>query len=279
MAIVPVFTLGVFGYAKISNIQVLLTSGNVVRDIGVTYTTPLYLPAINGIAGGNSVSKVAYSEGTIAVTGNIGFDVNEKAMKLFDVSKLFKRGYQFPLKIYDSERGYEISNCFITNLSVTGSSGGLVTASMSFIGGPRSGIKEIVDFRQIAVADGSWSRDDSPVGYWASGNEDVRDWTLTYTQVAEPVYLNGINDTDDRYCRYIKVGGLTYTLDVTTFNQIYEYDNIVISTKNFTVVGNTKSEGYTFGGATEIGTFSHNFESAVPYSSVSGSSGAVLIQE
>lgn len=278
MATVPVFTLGVFGYAKISDIQVLLTSGNVNRDFEIPYLNPMSLPPPTGMAGAASRSRVAYAEGVINISGNLGFDVNETAMTLFDKTKLFKRGYQFPLQIFDSEKGYEVSNCFIQSLNIAGSAEGILTASITLLGGPRSGKKENVDFRQISIGSGGWVRDDSPIGYWASGNANVRDWSLSMNQTLEPVYLNGINDADDRYCRYVKVGQVTYSLEVTTFEQIYEYKEVVISTKNFTLIGNTTSEGYTFGGASDVGTFNHNFETAVQSNSLDGSAGVIIEQ-
>lgn len=278
MATVPIFTLGVFGYAKISNIQVLLTSGNVNRDFEIPYITPMSLPPPSGTSGALSRSRVTYAEGTIVINGNLTFDVNEEAMTLLDINKLFKRGYQFPLQIFDSEKGYEVSNCFVQSLNISGASEGILTASMSFLGGPRTGKKENIDFRQITVGSGSWSRDDSPIGYWASGNANVRDWSFTMNQTLEPIFLNGINDTDDRYPRYIKVGQITYSLEVTTYEQIYEHKNIIINTKNFTLIGNTISEGYTFGGASDIGTFNHTFETGIPFTNTNGSAGVVITQ-
>jgi len=266
MAIVK--QLGFAGVGFVDMQQVLITSGSMSKEHNVPYVQPLDIPNIEGSAGGPSRTRVQYADGTITLTGSIGFDINAPGMALFTVSRLLRRGYNFPIRMFDGETGYYLRECFITSLSLSGSVGGLVTASLNFVSRH--------DWQpQPDAATGLFNRPESPIGYWAAGNANVRDWTFNYTQSAEPVYLNQMVVTDvvsfpaedDRWPRYIRVGVVEYGLDVTTYDGVLAHDTIKIFTSAFTLTGTTGSEGYNFGGPTDLGTFTHTWKAGAPANS------------
>jgi hypothetical protein len=119
---------------------------------------------------------------------------------------------------------------------------------------------------------------DIPQGYWYSGNTNIKDWSLTMTQEAVPVYTN--EDTAEP--RYIRVGLIGYTLQVTTYEQLFPYapspvagsDQIFITTSSFTLAGKLTSEGTSFNGPSELGGYVHTFETSA---SAASGSGAVII--
>lgn len=247
-----IFELGYSGFGVIDNTNVLATSGNLNVERNIPYINPLALPPVIGYGGGISVSKVQYAKGTKYSTGSISFDVNLPSCYLMNTVRLFKRGYKFSVRMFDGLKGYSLDSCYLNSASLSGSAGGLITASLSF-----TSICEIQQNNNSAT----WIRDEQPLGYWASGNINVRDWSLNFSQNVEPVFCNG---TGSEYAHYMKIGEIEMSLDITTYERIYRYSTIRISMSGgISIIGQTKSEGYNFNGAGDLGTFSHSFVSSV----------------
>jgi hypothetical protein len=90
----------------------------------------------------------------------------------------------------------------------------------------------------------------------------VRDWTITFNQPVEPMYLNG----PELWPLYLKVGVCDATLEVGTFEKVL-HQNIIIATSGVTITGYTASQGYSFNGASDVGTYRHSFSSGTPFGS------------
>jgi hypothetical protein len=138
-------------------------------------------------------------------------------------------------------------------LNLSGSVGGLVNASLSFLAktGKSAGATTNAFIRDTAV----------PMGYWYTGNDsgsdDLKEWTLSMTQDAELAYLN--QNTPEP--GYIRVGLVSYTLDVTSYNELgADQDKIKIATTTFTLTGKTSGKGFSFGGVSDMGTYHYTFE-------------------
>jgi len=246
---VEVKKLGFSGAGVVDNVQVLITAGTLTKERNIPYTTPLSLPKPTGITGSVSRTKVRYADGTYIVNGSISFDLSASSVSLMTKNRMLKRGYQFPVRVYDGEQGYQCSWCYVTSISLTGSVGGLITASVSFVSRG--------DWIEVTGA-GSFIGSEEPLGYWASGNSNVRDWTFNYNQPADPIYLNG----DELWPRYIKVGLIDYTLDVTTYDEVLAHNTLLIYSASFSLTGNSRTRSYNFNGTTDLGTFTHSFESS-----------------
>jgi hypothetical protein len=188
----------------------------------------------------------------------VAFDVTANALDMFTTSRMFSRGYTFDVGIHDGEDAQKMADCLATSITLSGAAGGLITASIGF-SGPTQAIPSLL------VAN-DFIRDEVPYGYWYSGNVDVKDWNLSMTQAVTPVYTN----EDIRSPRYLKIGLFDFTLSVTTYEQIHLYNTISVATKSFTLKGNTNSEGYNFVGVTDLGTYTHTFETAAAFSIGSG---------
>lgn len=63
---------------------------------------------------------------------------------------------------------------------------------------------------------------------------------------------------------YIKVGSVSYSLGVSTYIDLgaANLNVIQIATTSFTLTGTTTSKDYTFGGVTDLSTYSHTFETS-----------------
>jgi len=250
--VVEVKKLGFAGAGLVDNVQVFMTSGSATVERNIPYITPLSLPKPTGITGGVSRTKVRYADGTYIVNGSMSFDLTAASLSLMSKERLLKRGYNFPVSIFDGEKGRKIHNCYVTTVSLNGGVGGLVSASVSFISGQ--------DITDLSGA-GQFNRTDEPLGYWVSGNVNVRDWSFNFTQAADPVYLND-DGTGDWWPRYIKIGMIDYTLDLTTYEQFFDQDSVFIYSAAFRLTGNVRTKTYNFNGTTDFGMFSHTFESS-----------------
>jgi hypothetical protein len=257
MAVDDTKRLGYGGSAEVAGQQVLITSGGFSTAEAPSYLEPWSIPPSQV-----SRSRILHADGTKVYTGQLSLDVTDRFLSVLTTSTLMARRYKFDVGIDDGESAEEMADCFLTSMSLSGAPGGLVTASLSFISAnaPQP---------SITVAN-AFIRDDEPLGYWYSGNTDVRDWTLTMNQVATPVYRNE-NGMDPRY---IKVGLVDYSLSVTTFDAVIAHSTINIKTRTFTLTGATTSSEYSFAGVTDIGTYRHTFETAA--AAASGSGGIII---
>jgi len=261
--------LGFGGSAVIDGVQVLVTSGSLDIAKSPSYLNPLDISPTQV-----SRSRVLHADGTEAYSLNIGLDVTQNFLGVLTTLKLFKRRYSFTAGFNDGETAKGLTNCFVTSLSISGAAGGLMTASLSLVSSS-SPSTPIVPNNYIGFQGATgWSPNDFPLGYWYSGNTNVKDWSLSMTQEANPVYLNQDVPTP----RYIKVGLVTYTLQVTTYEQVYPYspsptggtDEIKISTGSFTLTGKVTSESATFNGPSDLGGYTHSFETSANATTGSG---------
>lgn len=244
MAVIDTQRLGYGGSAVIDGQQVLITSGSFNTNHDNPYLEPWSIPATT-----DPRSRILHADGTENYSGDVALDVTDSFLAALTTAKLFSRRYSFDVGINNGETSEVMTGCYLTSLSVSGAPGGLVNASISFVGptAPAS-----------AVVANNFIRDDEPLGYWYSGNANVREWTLTMNQVANPVYINQNTVSP----QYIKVGMVDYALEVVTFDNIIAYDNINIKTSTFTLTGVTTGESYSFDGPAELGGYRHSFETA-----------------
>jgi hypothetical protein len=257
MAVDDTRRLGYGGSGEVAGQQVLITSGSFSTAEAPSFLEPWSIPPST-----TSRSRVLHADGTEAYTGEMSLDVTDRFLNVLTTSTLLSRYYQFDVGIDDGEDAEEMADCFLTSISLAGAPGGLVTASLSFVSAsePQG---------SITVAN-AFIRDDEPLGYWYSGNTDVRDWTFTMNQAATPMYRNA----NTMAPRYIKVGLVDYSLAVTTFDAVIAHNIINIKTRTFTLTGVTTSSGYAFAGVTDLGTYTHTFETAA---SAAGGSGGIII--
>ena len=236
--------LGFGGSAEVNGVQVLILSGSFDFATAISYLNMIDIPPSDV-----SRSRTKHADGTTNYSGSLNFDVSSSAMALFTTSALLARHFQFTVGIHDGVNQFEMTDCMLTSLTIAGAPGGVLNSSISFIA--TSG-------RQVGTVSNDYILvSDPPLGYWWSGGTDVRDWTFTMNQDAQPVYIN--QNTDDP--QYLKAGLIDYSLQVTLYSDLAP-SSINIQTKNFSLTGNTVGEGYTFNGVTDLGMFSHTFETA-----------------
>lgn len=236
---------GYAGYAKIAGEQVLITGGSVSEE-----PSPSYLNMLDMEPDNTHRSKVLHADGVIAVNGSVSFDLTSDFLNIFSLTKILKRGYKFNFEIFDGESGERLTDCFLSSLDLSASEGSLISGSISVVtpNQPQS----------FTVGTGSFYRDKIPLGYWESGNTNVRDWSLSISQDTNPVYAN----SSSQYPKYIRYGAWSITLQVTTYEQVYEHENILIGTRNVTLAGVTSGSSYTYNGVDDFGNYSHTFESS-----------------
>lgn len=233
--------LGYAGMSIIDGQNCLLSGGGYNKENSVSYIEAYDIsPTLV------NRSRMLHADGVSAYNGTISLDVTSEFLDLLSVDRLFARRYKFPVILFDGMIGRRMSDCYLSSLTVSGSSGGLISAELSFVF-PKAPTEELVEVVFL--------RDKTLYGYWYSGNTNVKDWRLSMTQNVQPVYGNE-NVMDPRY---LKVGLYEFSLDVTTYEAVERHKTIKIATKTFTLTGQTQSEGYTFNGVSELGTYSHSF--------------------
>jgi len=238
--------LGYGGSGEVDGEQVLITSGAFNKAATPSFLEPLDIPPNT-----DSRSRVLHADGIESYSGDISFDLTVAAMSVLSLTKLLKRGYVFNVGIDDGEDAYLMEDCLLSSLTLSGAAGGLLSASLSFMSANEAQAS-------IAVANDFVRDTDPPYGYWYSGNTDVRDWTFTMNQALTPMYVN----RDEVVPRYLKHGMIDFSLGVTTYEQVHAHSTINIATAAFTLTGVTAGSGYSYGGVTELGTYSHQFETA-----------------
>ena len=248
--------LGYGGSAVISDFggggpcQVIITSGSFEQSNSVSY-----MPMISTPPTASNASRVLHADGTAAYSGTVGFDVSVAAMSLFGTSKLLGRGYPFDVGIHDGEISYHMTDCRMTGVTLSGAPGGLVNASVSFMS--KTG-KSAAGVANVFIRD-STTPSGQMVGYWWSGGPDVKDWSLTVSQSVEAMYGN----EDSVEPLYLRVGLIDYVLTANLYaDNFAEQDKISICTSKFQLTGMLQAKGYAYAGVTELGTYSHTFETS-----------------
>jgi hypothetical protein len=251
--------LGYGGSAIIDAYQVLITSGSFDKAIAVSYLNMINTPPSTTMAG-----RVKHADGTNAYTGTLAFDITEDTLGLFVVTGgLLQRFYEFDVGIFDGENDWKMEKCKLTSLSISGATGGTLNAQVSFLA---------KEGKVIGATTNDFIRDEPPIGYWYSGTgatDNVKDWTLTMNQEANLVYKN----ENSMEPAYIRVGLVSYILSVTSFKDLATPTTLLISTKSFTLTGDTSAYGFSYGGLTDLGTYSYTFETG----SHNGESDALVI--
>jgi len=255
--------LGYGGSAAIGSTQVLITGGSFEQASAISYLNMISTPPATTPAG-----RVQHADGTNAYTGDLAFDVCQEYMSLFNPGGgLLQRFYEFDIGINDGASDWKMSKCKLTSLTLAGAAGGLVTANMSYLA---------LAGKVVGSTPNLFIRDSvTPLGYWYTGtgpSDNIKDWNLTMSQEAGLVYKNS-NSVEPAY---IKVGGVTYVLTVTSYQDLYPggtTQSILIYTDTFTLTGRPASRGFSFGGMTDMGTYRYSFET----SSQTGASNAVVI--
>lgn len=247
MAVDDTKRLGYGGSAEIDGVQVLMTSGSFDTANNISYLDMLDIePTV-----GASRAKTKHADGTTGYTGNISFDVTPSSLALFTTSRLFSRGYSFDVGINDGESAELMADCYVTSISLAGAAEGLITCSLSFIGATSAASSLLVS--------NSFIRDEIPYAWWYSGNTDVRDWTLNMSQDASPVYINGSGGVDPQYIKY---GLIDFNLAITTYEAVVAHSSVSVAASTWTLKGDTASQGFAFTGITELGAYTHVFETA-----------------
>jgi len=243
--------LGYGGSCQIAGVNVLVTSGSVSTEKSPSYMQPYSIPHRQVWR-----SKVMFATGTVSSNGSVSFDLTWSASNLLTVNRLLKRGYMFSVRLYDGVNGVTLSECYATSVSATGSVGGIVTASVSF-----------VSANEWDEGGGStrWMRDDELVGYWSSGNDNVRDWSFNFSQSVEPIFLNDSGP----YAAYMKYGLCDANLEMTTYDRI-THNSVNIAAGHANLKGIVTSESYNFNGASDVGTYHHVFTGVAELTAGSG---------
>jgi len=257
--------LGYGGSGEVDGIQTLITSGSFSESQSIAYLNMISVQPASA-----SRSKVKYAEGTRLTNGNMAFDLTVNTMQLLTTSKLFQRGYTFNVGIHDGEERNKLSNCYLATLNLTGSTGGLLSASIDFVSGEQWSPTSVLN---------QFIRDQEPFGYWYSGDSSIAisDWSFSLTQELSPVYTNNYYraQADSSYYvrpSYFHVGLWSMTFDVTTFENppAETFNHISVATKTFTLTGDRSSAGYNFGGQGAMGTYTHSFESSAAFAAGAG---------
>ena len=260
--------LGYGGSAEIDGIQTLITGGSFDQANSVSYLEPWDIPPVQ-----TKRSKVKHADGTAAYTGSVSIDVTENAMPLFSIGRLLDRNFNTPvgfiMGIHDGENEYRMEKCKVSSISLSGSANGLIAATVSVVGITGKGSGVVENEYLLNYVDTPDAEKNRPAAYWWSGNTDVKDWTLTFNQDVQPVYSN--EDTVEP--RYIRVGLVSYSLQVTTYSEL-DHDSVEIITTAFVLTGDTTTKGYTYNGPSDLGMYSHSFETAAD--ATDGSDGVII---
>ena len=218
----------------------------------------------------SSRSRMLHADGTTAYSGTLNFDATKAVLDNYiTVSTLLGRGFSFQMHIHDGTDPWMMQNCLLTSFSVSGAPGGLISASLSYksITGREAGFSTPNDY--VLNYDVGFTPEQQPLGYWWSGNTDVKEWTLTMNQAVDEMYTN----QNTMIPKYLRHGLVDYSLDVTTY-QPQLHNVIIIASTSFTLTGVTAAKGYAFNGVTDLGMYSHSFTTAAAASA--GSDGVIL---
>jgi len=257
--------LGYGGSATIFGVQVVVTGGGFDRANNAATLDMLDLPSILDGATQRR-SRVFHAPGTSVFTGNLSFDVTEYAIdNVIAVDRLLDRNWEFDVGIHDGQSQYKMGDCLAQSVSLSGAPGGLIGCSVSFMG---TNEKQVDSVTNDYILDYDGDPKNQPAAYWWSGGDDIREWTFSYTQDIVPMYGN----TSPQEPRYLRAGLVQYSLQVATYSEL-SHNAIQIMTRSFTLVGYTAAEGYSFNGPTDLGMYSHTFETAT----LTGASDGIVI--
>ena len=264
--------LGYGGSATIDGIQVIVNSGGISESITRPFSNMLDIPPPTNVPDYHPTrSKVLHSEGTKVSTVSVAFDVTSTSIALLAAAKLLQRGYIFDVGIYDGEVGKTLSNCRMTSLSVSGAPAGLISCSLQATAPGEA--SPTIDSTSVGSVTHNFIRDEEPYGYWFSGAVDIRDWSFSVSQDVQPLYTN----YDSMWPKYLRVGLWGMTLDAVTYDRLREHDTVRIATRLMALTGTTRERGYSFTGVTDLGNYSHSFETGATMTYGGGGSDSTII--
>lgn len=245
---------------------VLATSGNINDEIQRPSMVGIDMPAAGSYNGtADPRSRFLVAKGTETFSGSISFDLTDGA---FSVMKplMTRRCVGFSMLFAVPEENnstYRLDNCYMQNLSLSGSIDGILTVSLSFISAQEWKMINNVSVTRRDILSANY---EMPLTYWYSGNpssaEDLREWTLSVTQETQAVFGN----TLDSLPLYIRCGTLTYEMSATTYLGVRPLDKIMIKLVSashsapitFEVHGVTTAKTASFSPG-EVVSNTHNF--------------------
>ena len=237
-------------------VQLLITSGSFDAAVSPSYNNMVDIDPVQVTR-----SKVLHATGTAEFSASLSFDVTKAAMGVLTKTTLLKRRYPFDLGINDGTDSFVLKDCYLTQLSLSGAPGGLISAQLSAMAKEKRISQAILNAYVLdANRVGATTPNQKPLGYWWSGGADIRDWTLTMTQSVTPMYLNEPLVLTYAPPKYLKVGLIEYTLEVNLYADPAGPNAVInIVTETFTLTGQTTANGYTFNGVNDLGMYSHSF--------------------
>lgn len=249
--------LGHGGGAYLNGTYIPATSGSMDNSVSVQYQSGYYMP-------GNTTprSRILHSDGTVTHSGSVSFDLTTDVLDI--VKEIVKvRRYPLSVKLCDGEHSREMTDCYATSVTLSGSPSGVLNGSINFMGPSPA-----VPGSNSSTENERDSFTNTLIPYWWSGNSYVRDWTFTYNQNVIPKFCNKTRgfykSTDEGILAvsptYLFVGEIDITLDFTTFCPMVT-DTVNISNRSFKIIGRTTSSGYNMGGANDLGTYKYSISS------------------
>jgi hypothetical protein len=252
-----------------SSVQLLASSASFSVDSNTPTMVGIDMPPPTDASGAEVRSRFIYAVGTINSSGSLSFDCTDSFMPvLFNICS--QRGVRFDVRIAGGEGGVAMDDCYMTSVSLSGSSGGLVSGSMSFVS--KNDWEDGAGFTPTHNDPISGTYEE-PMAYWYTGSgssADVKEWSLSISQSATPVFGNvpGVNPL------YVRIGAMEASLTVLTYFEIKKLEQIVIKTNTAKIVSGVEDiRDFNFS-TSELSTFSHTFMSVRPASG--GSVGDVI---
>jgi hypothetical protein len=250
-------------------VQILATSASFQVDKTTPTLVGIDMPPPTSGSGAAVRSKFAYADGILSSSGSFSFDCTDSALDAM-IAIFSKRGVRFEVRIDAGEGGLLMRDCYMTTASLAGSTGGLVSGSLSF-----NSKNDWVDGAGFTPTHGdpSSATYEPPMAYWYTGSasiNDLKDWSLSINQTVTPMYGN----VSGLLPLYMRIGTMDVSLTVSTYLAIQKLEVVAIKTATATITsGTTGSNGFSTS-PTELATYTHTFVSALPPSG--GSVGDII---
>ena len=233
-------SLGYGGGARFANNWVFVTGGNVSR----AKTIPLFQPFGMPLEAENR-HQVNFGDGIYAFNGSVNFDLTDVSLGM--INDFTTRNFEFDTVLHDGNVGYLVQKCKMDSFSIAAAPLSLVTGTLSF----NSTNNGQEDFQEFASSPDYIFDSQQIIKYWNTGASNVESFSLTVNQSLTPVYLN----TDSMTPAYIRAGGISISLSVTSWADWFDNMSFAIGNKMLTVnTGARESIDFNYGGQTDTGT-------------------------
>lgn len=203
----------------------------------------------------DSRGQVILAKGFKTFSGNINFDVTNKAVSL--LTSLAKRNQEFEVMIHDGNVGYKLPKSKMEGFTVSASPQSLVTGTINFqsTNNLEEDLTKYTDSIEYVFKPDE--ADYQLVKYWHTGGTDVESFTFNFSQTLTPIFLNCGKDTP----RYIRAGALQVSLSVVAWSDWLAIKKVKMGDVTIEIVtGNKESMDFTYGGPTETGLHTYNFK-------------------